>query len=98
MKKLIFMTAVITLVIVNLNLVFSSGKSVIELSLDGIEALANRESAICSVCGGDAYTCNCDAAITCSYPDCWRGTSCHEGTGNPTCPCRFIGDRYMFCI
>ena len=97
MKKLIFVAAVTALVIVNLNLVFSSEKSLIDLSLEGIEALANGESYTCSMCGYDAMNCNCEAGITCPHPDCWS-KSCHYTIGNFVCWCNFNGDPYSFCI
>ena len=45
---------------INVNLAFNSEESVIDLSLTSIMALARGETDICSICGNDVNTCNCD--------------------------------------
>lgn len=92
------MVVIAALAAVNVNLAFNSEESVIDLSLTSIMALARGETDICSICGYDVNTCNCDSGgITCDHASC-SGKQCHENTDNPLCWCRANGDPYIFCI
>ena len=63
---------------INVNLAFNSEDSVIDLSLTSIMALARGETDICSICGNDVNTCNCDDyGITCDHGSC-DGKVCHK--------------------
>lgn len=92
------MVVIAALAAVNVNLAFNSNESVIDLSLTSIMALARGESNICSICGYDVNTCNCDDyGITCDHGSCW-GKVCHENTNNPICWCKANGIPYYFCV
>lgn len=97
-KKIIFMAIIAALAAINVNLAFKSDRSVVDLTLFNIMALARGESNICSICGYDVDTCNCDNyGITCDHGSCW-GKVCHENTYQFDCPCRANGISYSFCI
>jgi hypothetical protein len=97
MKKLVLLVVVAVLAIVNVNLVFNSEKLVIDLSLASIQALAQGESNICSICGYDVNICNCDDyGITCDAGSC-SGKVCHNNTNNWACRCEANGNPYSFC-
>ena len=83
---------------INVNLAFNSEESVIDLSLTSIMALARGETVICSICGNDVNTCNCDDyGITCDHGSC-DGKVCHKNTDNWSCRCAANGNPYSFCI
>ena len=91
------MVVIAALAAINVNLAFNSEESVIDLSLTSIMALARGETDICSICGNDVNTCNCDLGITCDEGSC-RGKVCHKNTQNWVCPCEANGNPYSFCI
>ena len=91
------MVVIAALAAVNVNLAFNSEESVIDLSLTSIMALARGETDICSICGYDVNTCNCDLGITCDYGSC-NGKQCHYNSYNYVCWCYENGDPFSFCI
>lgn len=98
MKKSLFLVVAAIWAVVNVSVVLTSKKSIVDLSLASIEALAQGESNICSICGYDVNTCNCDNyGITCDRASCW-GKVCHYDTYNWACPCAANGNPYSFCI
>lgn len=97
-KKIIFVVIIAALAAVNVNLVFKSNESVVDLTLSSIMALARGENTKCSICGYDIDACSCDDyGITCDHGSC-SGKVCHENTDNPLCWCRANGISYSFCI
>lgn len=96
MKKIIFIAVIAVLAAVNVSIAFNSDKSVVNLSLTNIMALATGEIYYCSICGDDVEFCKCDIGITCDHAGCW-GKVCHQQTWNPICPCRENGNPFSFC-
>lgn len=97
MKKSLFLVVALIWAVVNVSVVLTSEKSIVDLSLASIEALAQGESNICSICGYDVNTCNCDNyGITCDHASCW-GKQCHVNTENPICWCEANGNPAIFC-
>jgi hypothetical protein len=99
MKKIILAMVVAIMAAVNVSFALQSDKSVIDLSLTDIMALAIAENdAGCAICGQGVDDCSCTAiGITCPYGSCW-GTWCHELSGDLLCRCKANGSPYSVCI